>query len=343
MSDRPTIGIVASGSYLPPERKPLDAVLRDEEVPTEGLALDVDFGADIGIEAVHLAAGEPPSAVGLEAARRALERAAVEPRELDLIVDFTSIPEDFPAPTWAAAGLVQRELGAERAVATAVNTGGCASFHVALKAACAWMRTTPGWDTALLFAGDKTPELNKVYYPITVTCDGGSAVVLRKGHPRRVVLAAEVVTAGQLHDVWYVPGIAHREAGARGDGSNDRHLHMHSDLERFNEGVIPINLFMFRRVMTTALKRAGLAWDDVDYFVYPTFSTWDQSSFRRGFDIPPDKIYTSGLCRHGHIQENDMVINYDDAVDEGRIGEGDVVMVTTNGAGFSWGAALIRH
>ena len=338
MSDR--FGILSSAYYLPPSQKTVADIFRDEEIPTEPLDANVDFQADIGIDRVHVAGDEAPLDLGLHAAREALQRAEVGPEEIDLIIDFTSIPEEHPAPTWAAAGALQEALGAHRALATAVNTGGCASYHVALKTACALMAGNPSRNTALLFAGDKTPERNKTYYPITVTCDGGSAIVLRKGHDRQIILAVEVATVGDLHDVWYIPGLGRLPPGQRPDPTV---LHMKSDMKRFNEGVIKINLFMFRRVMKAALKRAGLKSKDISYYIYPTFSTWDQRSFCRGFGIADEKIYTAGLRRHGHLQENDMILNYQDAASEGHIREGDHVMVTTNGAGFTWAAAIIRY
>jgi len=236
--------------------------------------------------------------------------------------------------------MVQEELGAKRAFATAVNTGGCASYHSALKAAYALMSANDRFRTALLFAGDKTPELNHAYYPVTVVCDAGSAVVLKKNHQRRVILSIEIATVGEFHDVLYVPGFPNRDPNAT---VSDKYLHMTGDIKKFNAGVIPINLFMFRKVMRAAVKRVGMRIEDVSYFIYPTFSTWDLRSFCEGFQIPPEKIYTEALARHGHCQENDMVINYCDAVDAGHIRDGDIVMVTTNGAGFTWGAALIRH
>lgn len=333
------IGILASAYYLPPIRKPVADIFADEQIDDTGLATQVDFRKDIGIEAVHLADAELPSSVGLKAAQAALARAGIDPMEIDLVLDFTSIPEDYVAPTWSAAGWVQQALGARRAVATAVNTGGCASYHVALKTALAWLRAVPSMTTALLFAGDKAPPNNHTYYPITVVCDGGSAVLLRKGLDRQVVLAVEVATLGQLHDVWYMQGLPRRDPDPP---VPCRWLHMLSNVRKFNEGVIPVNLFMFRKVMRGALRQAGLNMADVDYFVYPTFSTWDQRSFCQGFQIPPEKIYLDGLARHGHLQENDMVLNYVDALHEGHIRPGDRVMVTTNGAGFTWGAALIR-
>lgn len=338
MSDT-TIGILATAHYLPKATKSIEEIFRDEEIPNEPLAADIDFQRDIGIEKVHLGGDETPSEIGLKAARRAIDKAGIDPADLDLILDFTSIPEDYVAPTWSAAGVVQHELGARHAFATAVNTGGCASYHVALKAACAMMRDEDSMQLALLFSGDKTPALNKTYYPITVTCDGGGAVILKKGHDRDVILAVEVATLGELHDIWYIPGIANREEGA----APQQHLHMKSDMRRFKKAVVPVNIFMFRKVMRAAVKRAGLKWKDVDYYIYPTFSRWDQRSFCTALRIDPESVYTESLVRHGHLQENDMVINYEDAVDEGRVKKGDIVMVTTNGAGFAWGAAVIRH
>ncbi len=334
------IGIMAAAYYLPPLRKSVQAIFRDETIPAERLAADVDFQRDIGIEAVHLAGDASAASLAWQACRQALAEAHLDPADIDLILDFTSVPEEYVAPTWSAAGLIQRELGAHRAVATAINTGGCASYHSALKMACAWMRANPRFQTALLFAGDKVPPLNHTYYPITVICDGGSAVILRRGWEQRVILAVEIASVGKLHDVWYIPGFAYHNPD---DLQDDRWLHMTANVQKFNAEVIPINLFMFRRVMRQALKRAGLKQEDIAHYIYPTFSTWDQRSFCQGLRIAPEKVYMDGLGRHGHLQETDMVLNYVDAVREGRIQAGDIIMVTGNGAGFTWGAAIIRQ
>src|SRR5439155_18307893 len=182
------IGIVGASYYLPPKRKAVTDVFRDEQIPAEPLAANVDFQRDIGIEAVHVAGEESATGLALNAAKRVLEKTGTDPAEIDLILDFTSIPEEYIAPTWSAAGIVQKEIDATRAFASAVNTGGCASYHTTLKVACSLMAAHDRYRTALLFAGDKVPEFNHTYYPITVICDGGSAVILKKGFERRQIL-----------------------------------------------------------------------------------------------------------------------------------------------------------
>ena len=94
--------------------------------------------------------------------------------------------------------------------------------------------------------------------------------------------------------------------------------------------------------MQGVLKQVGRKMADVSYFVYPTFSSWDLKAFCEAFMVKPEKIFTVAL-HHGHLQETDMVVDYVDAIDAGHIKDGDLVMLTTNGAGFSWGATLVQH
>ncbi len=333
------IGILSEAFYLPPDKKRVEDVFRDESVPFGTLSKNIDFQRDIGIEEIHVT-DELPSQLAIRAARAALDKAGVSPSEIDVVVDFTSIPEDYVGPTWSAAGLVQQALGISRGFATAVNTGGCASYHLALKAVMALMQADSRINTALLFAGDRTPDLNKTYYPITVASDGGSALVLRKNADRAQILGVETISVGRLHDVWYVPGLQTLKPG---EEATEAHLHMYAKMDKFNEGVIPINFLMFRKVMERLLTRLELGFSDVDYYIYPTFSTWDQAYFMKRFGLTPDKIYTKALRHRGHVQESDMVINYAEAVDQGLIRSGDKVMVVSNGAGFAWSAALVRH
>jgi 3-oxoacyl-[acyl-carrier-protein] synthase-3 len=333
------VGILSEAFYLPPDKKLVADVFRDEDVPFGTLSKNIDFQRDIGIEDIHVT-DELPSELALKAARRAMDLAGVSPGEIDLVVDFTSIPEDYVGPTWSAAGLVQRDLGLVNAFSTAVNTGGCASYHLALKSVMALMLSDEDVQTALLFAGDRTPDLNKTYYPITVASDGGSALVLRKNADRARILEVETISIGRLHDVWYVPGLQNREPN---EEVTEKLLHMYAKMDKFNEGVIPINFRMFGKVMDRLLKKLDLTHDDVDYYIYPTFSTWDQAYFMKKFGLTPNKVYTSALKHRGHVQESDMVINYAEAVEQGLIKPGDRVMVVSNGAGFAWSAALIRH
>jgi 3-oxoacyl-[acyl-carrier-protein] synthase-3 len=335
------IGIFEANYYLPPTTKPLSQVFADEEKPTAAFDANVDFEKDIGIDALHVAKDETAADLCINAARLTMAKSGIDPKEIDLIIDFTSIPEDYIAPTWSAAGQVQEAIGATNAFTTAINTGGCASYQTTLKVACSLMSATDRYQTALLVAGDKAPEYNHNYFPITVVSDGGSAVILKKNMTTRRILGVEVATVGRLHDMWVIPGLHNRKAEDIG-GRYPRWLHVCGDIQRFNKELIPINLFMFRKVMLGVLKQVGKKMQDVDYFVYPTFSAWDQNAFLKAFGLAREKVSTENM-HHGHLQETDMVVGYVDALAAGKIKEGDLVMLATNGAGFSWGASLVQH
>jgi len=333
------IGILAEAYYLPDEKKKVEDIFKDEDIPFGTLAKNIDFRRDIGIEEVHVT-DELPSSVALKAARNVMAKTDITGRDVDVIIDFTSIPQDYVGPTWSVAGLIQEELKATNAFCTAITTGGCASYHFAVRSVCAMMASDPNINTALLVAGDRTPEFNKTYYPITVASDGGAALILQKGCERAVILAVETISIGRLHDVWYVPGLSHLH---QDEPASEKFLHMHCDIKKFNEGVIIRNFYMFGQVIKKILKKVQMTIDDIDYFVYPTFSTWDQANFCEATKIPREKVYTAGLRKRGHVQESDMVINYVDALEEGLIKNGDLVMIISNGAGFAWSAVLVRQ
>lgn len=333
------IGIEAESYYLPPEKRSVEEIFSAEDVPFKTLAKHIDFRRDIGIKEVHVTE-ELASELAIKAVINVMAKTAVKSEEIDLIIDFTSIPEDYIGPTWSIAGLVQEKIQAKRAVCTAITTGGCASYHFALKMAYAMMMANDEVQTALLFASDRTPKLNKVYYPITVASDGGAAFILRKNCTRAQIIAIETISIGRLHDVWYVPGIEHHK---KSEQISEKHMHMYCDMKRFNEGVIPVNFFMFNKILQKIAGTSKIKTADVDVFIYPTFSTWDQDYFSKATGIPFEKIYTCRLKERGHVQESDMVINYADAIADGVIKTGDIVMAISNGAGFAWSAALMRH
>ena len=265
-------------------------VFEDEEKNSEAFDANVDFHKDIGIDALHVAKNEKAADLCINAARLTMKKSGIDPKKIDLIIDFTSIPEDYVAPTWSAAGQVQQAIGATRAFTTAINTGGCASYQTTLKIVCSLMSANDRYNTALLVAGDKAPEFNHNYFPITVVSDGGSAVILKKNMITRRILGVEVATVGRLHDMWVIPGIHNRKAEDIG-GKYPRWLHVCGNIQRFNKELIPINLFMFRKVMLGVLKQVGKKMQDVDYFVYPTFSAWDQNAFLKAFDFAPGKSF----------------------------------------------------
>src|SRR6266404_6191121 len=123
-----TIGILEANYYLPETKKTLSQIFEDEEKPTEAFAANVDFEKDIGIEALHVARKETAADLCIKAAKLTLAKSGIDPKEIDLIIDFTSIPEDYVAPTWSAAGQVQEPMGAPLPFPTPITPAAGAGY-----------------------------------------------------------------------------------------------------------------------------------------------------------------------------------------------------------------------
>ena len=111
-----------------------------------------------------------------------------------------------------------------------------------------------------------------------------------------------------------IPGIHNRKDEDIGRKA-PRWLHISGDIQRFNKELIPMNLFMFRKVMLGAPAEPGAAAGgfllDVSHVSY-----LGPEGFLPGLSLPPEKIYTENK-RHGHMQETDMVLDYVDAIEAG--------------------------
>jgi 3-oxoacyl-[acyl-carrier-protein] synthase III len=90
------------------------------------------------------------------------------------------------------------------------------------------------------------------------------------------------------------------------------------------------------------LDRVGLKLEDVRYVVYPNISLEDQMTFRESFGLRPEQICTSNLATHGHLQGNDLVLNYMSLTENGAVSEGDYLLICSHGMGFMSGVSLIR-
>jgi 3-oxoacyl-[acyl-carrier-protein] synthase III len=90
------------------------------------------------------------------------------------------------------------------------------------------------------------------------------------------------------------------------------------------------------------LDQAGLSLKDVKHVVYPNISVEDQTAFREAFGLRLEQICTSNLRTHGHLQGNDLVLNYLSLQGDGALCEGDYILICSHGMGFMAGVSLVR-
>ena len=313
------------GAYLPAR------VMENAELAGRVDTSDAWIRERTGIGQRHLAApGELTSDLATSAAERALQRAGVKPRDLDLILVATSTPDHtFPATATA----VQHKLDAGRGIAFDLQAV-CAGFVYALATADNFIRAGQA-QTALVIGAETFSRL--LDWEDRGTCvlfgDGAGAVVLsRELQPGKrtdrgihgTVLGAD---GGHYRDL-YVDG------GPSSTGTTG-HLRMNGR-EVFRCAVAELS-----NAALTVLDQAGFAPGDVDWLVPHQANKRIIDAVGKRLQLPADKVIVT-VEHHANTSAASIPLALNEGVEDGRLREGDLVVANAMGGGFTWGAAAIR-
>lgn len=333
-----SVRIQSTAYVLPPTEETVAGVLERERARVETAlgplsdSLRQRCLEGLGLERVRVCGAKQPYALALEAATSAMAEAGLAARDLDLVIDFTTLPgQDGQYLSFAQK--LSADLGAEMSLNLSFRVGGCAGLHLALKTATALMAADEGLRAALLVTADSPPPGSRSLLPITVQSDAGSAMVLRQGAERGAeILGTEVLTLSHLHDVISI---------CRGaDGRHD--LSIEVDSARIEAELMPIYYLHFFRLVHKLLKRAALQLSDIDHFIYSNISRNDLQGFIRTLGVPEEKFASGGLAEYGHTFASDLIINYTDLRRGGRVEPGQLLLFASAGIGFTWGVTLAR-
>jgi 3-oxoacyl-[acyl-carrier-protein] synthase-3 len=313
------------GSYLP------EKVLTNHDLATMVDTSDEWIVQRTGISERHIAAqGELTSDLATAAARRALANGGLEPRDIDLIVLGTSTPDHtFPA----TAVTVQDNLGIRHGAAFDLQAV-CTGFVFALAVADALLRTGQG-RRALVIGSETFSRI--LDWTDRTTCvlfgDGAGAVVLEtaegSGHNTdRGLLTSHLRSDGQHKLKLFVDG------GPSSTGTVG-HVRMEGR-EVFKHAV-----GMIADVINAAFEATGTGPDDIDWFVPHQANQRIIDASAKKLGIAERKV-VSTVARHGNTSAASIPLALDEAVRDGRIRRGHLVMLEAMGGGFTWGSALVR-
>jgi 3-oxoacyl-[acyl-carrier-protein] synthase-3 len=284
-----------------------------------------------GIEQRYLASDEETtSTLGIAAARAALEDAGLTPADIDLIVCATSTPDNtFPS----TATLIQAGLGITHGAAFDLQAV-CTGFVFAVATADKFLRS--GSHKRALVIGAET--FSRILdWEDRTTCvlfgDGAGAIVLEaqdaSGSPtERGVLTSHLRSDGRHKDKLYVnggPGSTRTTGVLKMEGR---------DVFRFAVGMVT-------DVVRDAFEATGTTADDLTWFVPHQANKRIITASAEKLGIAPEKVVIT-VDRHGNTSAASIPLALDVARKDGRIKDGDLVMIEAIGGGFTWGSALIR-
>ena len=278
------------------------------------------------------AEGEVTSDLAVEAMRRALDEAGVAPEQVDLIVCATLTP-DTPIP--ATAVWVQRKLGIS-CPAFDVNAA-CAGFSYALSTATAFIESGAA-ETVVVIGAE---ILSRVMdFGDRSTCvlfgDGAGAVVLRPSDGPGV-LGSVLGADGTAAEILIIPaGGSARPASFETVAAGDHVIRMPAGREVFKRAVVEM-----ANACRQLLEKSGATPDDVDLLIPHQANARIMVAVAERLGIGPDRAVVD-VAEVGNTSAASIPIALDRAWRAGRIREGDLVLLTSFGAGLAWGANLIR-
>lgn len=315
------VRVTGTGSYLP------EKVLTNRDLEAMVDTSDEWIASRTGIRSRHVAApSEHASDLALHASRRALEAAGIAPSELGLIVVATTTPDMmFPG----TACILQHKLG----------VGGCTAFDV--QAVCSGFVYAMATAELYVRAGKCRHALvvgAEVFSRLLDWTDRGTCVLFGDGAGAVVLSASETpgILASRLHADGSHVGMlcvpAH-VAGGRVEG--------HPFVRMDGGSVFKFAVRVLGEVGEEVLAEAGLTPGDVDWLIPHQANVRIIEAAGRRLGIHPDRVVVA-VDHHGNTSAASVPLALDEAVRDGRVRPGQLLLLEGVGGGFTWGAVLLR-
>ncbi len=287
-----------------------------------------------GIGERHIVAeGQYTSTLSLEAARKTLAQANLDPRDLDLIIVATATP-DYPFP--ATACLVQEQLGATRAAAFDIEAA-CSGFLYALTVGSQFIKT--GAMKNVLVIGAETLS-RFVNWTDRTTCvlfaDGAGAALLQPSTEESGILSFMMGSSGEGAEL-----IIERAGGSRYPSNaqdlpqEKRYIHM------AGQEVFKLAVTVMGNDAMDAITRAGIHPADIDLFIPHQANVRIIEAMAKRFELPMGKFFVN-IERYGNTSAASIPIAICEAVEQGILTPGTLLCIAAFGAGLTHGAAVIR-
>ena len=278
------------------------------------------------------APGEYTSLFAVRAAQEAIERARIDPAEIDTLICATVTPDQILPSTGC---LIQAELGANNAAAFDIAAA-CSGFLYGLTMANGLIRT--GQSRCALVIGAEVLT-QYVDYTDRSTCvifgDGAGAAILGPVEGERGILAARIKSDGRYAEHLYAPGGGTRRPSTAETIAAGEHFFKMKGNELFKVAVRSMT-----DISRVVLDEAGQSASDVDLFIPHQANQRITDAVASKLEVDLSRVY-SNISMHGNTSSASIPIALDECVEAGRVNEGDLVLLASFGGGVTWGGVLI--
>jgi 3-oxoacyl-[acyl-carrier-protein] synthase-3 len=337
------MGIVSTGTYFP------DTHITAAEIAEQSGMPEWVVREKLGIERKYIADPQVhPNEMAVLAARKAMDKAGVDPLDIDVVLCTTEEWREYLL--WTTAIDLAYELGAKQAWGIDIHMR-CATTIAALKMARSLMADDPAIHTILIGGGyavshfiDLTDVNTSFLFNIGA---GAGAMIVQRDWPENRVLGNHLISDGSMSRHVIVPAsgtIGHptNEAVAKGDF---KFRLVEPDAMKKRLGEVSINNWLAcvdHSLEKSGTKRDGTPYTraDIDFF---NMSLVKPSAHRELLErlglTEEQSVYMSDV---GHIGEQDAIINIEAGLEQGRLRPGDTMAIIAAGIGYVWGGAIVQ-
>lgn len=320
--------IIGTGAYLPQK------VLTNKDLEKMVDTSDEWIVTRTGMRERRIAAqDEYTSDMGLKAAKKAIEKAKIDPNSIDLILVATLTP-DFTFPSTAC--LIQSALGID---AAAVDIqAACTGYIYGLSIAKAFVESGL-YRTVLIVAAEKLSSI--VDYEDRSTSilfgDGASACIVSDKGPGLVIRDVTLGSDGDQADILKMPAGGSRNPASMHTIDQKMHYIQMGGREVFKHAV--------RRMETSSkecIDKAGLKESDINWLVPHQANIRIIDAIAKRFEVPSERVFIT-VDKYGNTSASSVGIALDELLEEKEIASGDNILLTAFGAGLTWGSTVLTN
>ena len=288
-----------------------------------------------------LRGSDTTTSMGVKASLKAIEAAKINKEEIDFIV-FATLSPDFFFPGCGV--LVQKELGLPTVGALDIRNQ-CSGFIYALSVADQYIKTGMYKNILVIGAETQSPALDMTTRGRNMAVlfgDGaGAAIVSRSDDPERGILSTHLHSQGEYAEqlAMITPGVGTKwvtELLAENDPDDVSYYPNMNGQFVFKNAVV-----RFAEVIEEGLKANGLSREDINMLIPHQANLRISQFVQHQFKLTDEQIFNN-IMKYGNTTAASIPIALTEAVQQGKIKEGDLVVLAAFGSGFTWASAIIR-
>lgn len=337
MSDQTaTAGILSLATYIPRAYHDADYIASQCETPADIIRTKLGW-----YQKNVPGPGDGTVAMGVKAARKALYYSRLAPGDIDLVIWSGEEIKEYR--NWPVGPKIQKELNLTKAWSLDMQQR-CGTTLVALKLARDMIRSDRRIQNILIASGYRNSDL--IHYPnprvrwMYYLAAGGAACVVQRDCPKNEILESHFISDGSFAWDVYVPQGGSAEAmTAEGLKAGKQYLDV-LDPDGMKARLERLSLSNWLRCIDQALAKSGLERADVDYLATLLVKRSAHDYLVEQLGLDPQQ--TRYLAEFGHHGQNDQILSLELAVEEGRIKDGDLVLMISAGIGYAWNATTMR-